>query len=122
MASYEDFRVFLRVLFVIERSRLFSRITNDWHGYACTIFASSRIQRQYHTEEKVALCRRRNTSEGITSCDVRYTEMETSGLVSIMAADLPDVQSVEPLEQSVLSDTPDTEVASLEASSESNQC
>ena len=63
-----------------------------------------------------------NTSEGITSCDARYMEMETSGLVSIMAADLPDVQSVEQLEQSVLSDTPDTEVASLEASSESNQC
>ena len=38
-----------------------------------------------------------NTSEGITSCDARYTEMETSGLVSVMAADLPDVQSVEPL-------------------------
>ena len=38
-----------------------------------------------------------NTSEGITSCDARYTEMETSGLVSVMATDLPDVQSVEPL-------------------------
>ena len=63
-----------------------------------------------------------NTSEGITSCDAHYMEMGTSDLVDVMAADLPRAQCMEPLQQeSVMSDTLDTEVASAEVSSESNR-
>ena len=48
-------------------------------------------------------------------------ETGTSDLVDVMAADLPRAQCVEPLQQeSVMSDTHDTEMASTKASSESN--
>ena len=69
MASHQDLHVLLRILFVIEMSRLFSLISNDWH-----VRSLLQVESKDSTtlKSKLQYADSANTSEGITSCDARY--------------------------------------------------
>ena len=62
-------RVTLHTFFIIETSRLFSRISNDWH-----VQSSLQVESKDSTtlKKKLQYVDGANTSEGITSCDAHY--------------------------------------------------